>query len=198
MRFSQRDVGGNMHKTPSVMEEANEVLEYWFSELTPAQWFNQDNTVDQTITTRFSTLREEAVQGELWPWRATPTGRLAEIIVLDQFSRNIFRHSAKAFSADGMALALAQEAVSVEADKLLTAQQRAFLYMPFMHSESLAIHDIALELFSQEGLEREFVFAQRHQSVIETFGRYPHRNQVLGRQSTAEELAFLDNHPQGF
>ena len=102
----------------------------------------------------------------MWPWRATATGRLAEIILLDQFSRNIHRNDKDAFSADSIALVLAQEAVSVEADKVLTPQQRAFLYMPFMHSESLAIHDVALELFSQEGLEREFSFEKRHQQIM--------------------------------
>ncbi|MEC8232249.1 MAG: DUF924 family protein [Pseudomonadota bacterium] len=187
-----------MDKTQFVMEEANAVLEFWFSELSSEHWFAQDDHVDQTITSRFSKLRNAAVRGELWPWRATATGRLAEIIVLDQFSRNIFRESAHAFSADGIALVLAQEAVSVEADKMLTPQQRAFLYMPFMHSESLSIHDIALELFSQEGLEQQFMFAKRHQEVIETFGRYPHRNIVLGRESTFEELSFLKTHPNGF
>jgi uncharacterized protein (DUF924 family) len=97
-----------------------------------------------------------------------------------------------------MALVLAQEAVSVEADKVLTPQQRAFLYMPFMHSESLAIHDVALELFSQEGLEREFTFEKRHQQIIEMFGRYPHRNRILGRESTPEEVEYLKQNPQGF
>lgn len=187
-----------MDKTQFVMEEANGVIEFWFSELEPAQWFAQDNTLDQTIKTRFWELRDAASRGELWPWRATPMGRLAEIILLDQFSRNIYRDSPLAFSADGMALALAQEALSVEADKVLTTQQRAFLYMPFMHSESLFIHEIALELFSQEGLEQQFTFAKRHQQVIETFGRYPHRNEQLGRDSTSEEIAFLENHPKGF
>ena len=106
--------------------------------------------------------------------------------------------NADAYSADNIALVLAQEAVSVEADKVLTPQQRTFLYMPFMHSESLAIHDVALELFSQEGLEQAFEFEQRHQNVIERFGRYPHRNKVLGRESTQEEVAFLKNTPKGF
>jgi uncharacterized protein (DUF924 family) len=187
-----------MDKTQFVMEEANEVIEFWFSELDDSQWFAQNDALDKTIRTRFWDLRDAASRGELWPWRATPMGRLAEIIILDQFSRNIYRNSPVAFSTDGMALVLAQEAVSVEADKTLTTQQRAFLYMPFMHSESLAIHDIALELFSQEGLEQQFTFAKRHQQVIETFGRYPHRNQLLGRDSTVEELLFLESHPDGF
>ncbi len=187
-----------MDKTQVVMEEANGVLAFWFGELSPEQWFEEDPALDKTIASRFSELRLAATKGELWPWRATATGRLAEIILLDQFSRNIFRNHADAFSADSMALVLAQEAVSVEADKVLTSRQRAFMYMPFMHSESLAIHDVAMELFSQEGLEREFSFEKRHQKVIETFGRYPHRNHLLGRESTAQEIAFLKSNPQGF
>ena len=187
-----------MDKTQVVMEEANGVLDFWFGELSPEQWFEEDAAVDKTITSRFSKLRLAALNGELWPWRATPTGRLAEILLLDQFSRNIFRDHADAYSADNIALVLAQEAVSVEADKVLTPQQRTFLYMPFMHSESLAIHDVALELFSQEGLEQAFTFEQRHQNVIERFGRYPHRNKVLGRESTQEEVAFLKSTPEGF
>ncbi len=187
-----------MDKTQVVMEEANGVLDFWFGELSPEQWFTEDAALDKTITSRFSKLRAAAIKGELWPWRATATGRLAEIILLDQFSRNIHRNDKDAFSADSIALVLAQEAVSVEADKVLTSQQRAFLYMPFMHSESLAIHDVALELFSQEGLEREFTFEKRHQQIIEMFGRYPHRNRALGRESTPEEIAFLKQNPQGF
>lgn len=187
-----------MDKTRVVMEEANGVLDFWFGELSPEQWFKEDAALDKTITSRFSKLRIAATNGELWPWRATATGRLAEIILLDQFSRNIYRNHPGAFSADSIALVLAQEAVSVEADKVLTPQQLAFLYMPFMHSESLAIHDVAMELFSQEGLEREYTFEVRHQRVIEKFGRYPHRNKVLGRESTPKEIAFLEKNPQGF
>ena len=187
-----------MDKTQVVMEEANGVLDFWFGELSPEQWFTEDAALDKTITSRFSSLHKAATRGELWPWRATASGRLAEIIVLDQFSRNIYRNHPDAFSADSIALVLAQEAVSVEADKVLTPQQLAFLYMPFMHSESLAIHDVAMELFSQEGLEREFTFEKRHQQVIERFGRYPHRNTILGRESTSDEVAFLKKTPQGF
>lgn len=187
-----------MDKTQVVMEEANGILDFWFGELSPEQWFKEDIALDKTIASRFSALHTAAARGELWPWRATATGRLAEIILLDQFSRNIYRNRPDAFSADSIALVLAQEAVSVEADKMLTPGQRAFLYMPFMHSESLAIHDVALELFSQEGLEREYTFEKRHLEIIERFGRYPHRNAVLGRESTAEEIAFLKENPQGF
>ena len=187
-----------MDKPHLVLEEASRVLSFWFDDLSSEQWFTQDSALDRTISSHFYSLHRSAALGELWPWRATPTGRLAEILVLDQFSRNMFRHTAQAYAYDGIALVLAQEAVSVEADKTLTPQQSAFLYMPFMHSESLAIHDIAQQLFSAPGLETQLDFQQRHVAVLQQFGRYPHRNQVLGRKSTAEELAFLEQNPQGF
>ena len=109
-----------MDKSHLVIEESSRVLEFWFNELTPSQWFTQDSALDRTIASQFLTLHRAASQGELWPWRATPSGRLAEILLLDQFSRNIYRDTPHAFSQDPMALVLAQEAVSVEADKTLT------------------------------------------------------------------------------
>ncbi len=138
------------------------------------------------------------VKGELFAWRASPRGRLAEIIVLDQFSRNIHRNRPAAFASDGMALVLAQEAVAANADRTLDAAQRAFLYMPYMHSESLLVHDEALALYSQPGLEKNLDFELRHRAIIERFGRYPHRNQILGRRSTAAEKAFLAEPGWGF
>lgn len=173
------------------MEEATSILAFWFEELNPSQWFVADDALDNLVRSRFITAHKAASEGELWPWRATPHGRLAEIIVLDQFSRNIFRSSAQAFSCDVVALVLAQEALSVEADKALAPEEKAFLYMPFMHSESLDVHEVAMELFSQPGLETQLDFEKRHRDIIKRFGRYPHRNAVLGRQSTEEETKFL-------
>ncbi|ALM91010.1 MULTISPECIES: DUF924 family protein [Alteromonas] len=187
-----------MDKSHLVIEESSRVLEFWFNELTPSQWFTQDSALDRTIASQFLTLHRAASQGELWPWRATPTGRLAEILLLDQFSRNIYRDTPHAFSQDPMALVLAQEAVSVEADKTLTPQQCIFLYMPFMHSESLAIHDVALQLFAVPGLEQQYDYELKHFRIIEQFGRYPHRNLVLGRTSTKEEELFLSQSGSRF
>lgn len=167
------------------------ILDFWFEELTAKQWFAKDPALDADIAARFSSLHRAAIQGELFTWRTSATGRLAEIIVLDQFSRNMYRDEANAFASDPMALALAQEAVSVGSDQHLPAHQRQFLYMPYMHSESALIHDIAVSLFNQPGLERNLDFELRHKAIIDRFGRYPHRNAVLGRQSSAEELEFL-------
>lgn len=169
----------------------DDVFKFWFEETRPEQQFKKDPAFDALIRARFESLHHAAAQGELFAWRATPAGRLAEIIVLDQFSRNLFRDSPRAFACDGMALVLAQEAVSSGADRALPAKQCAFLYMPYMHSESSLVHREAERLFSQPGLEENLKFERRHRAVIERFGRYPHRNAVLGRESTPEELKFL-------
>lgn len=176
------------------LEEASSVLAFWFNELESEQWFRADEGLDNLIRSRFGTVHNAAANSELWPWRATPSGRLAEIIVLDQFSRNIYRHDARAFACDSMALALSQEALRVEADKALTVAQKTFLFMPFMHSESLAIHDMAMELFNIDGLELEFEYEQEHRDLLLKFGRYPQRNKALKRKSTKEEKAFLSQH----
>ena len=131
--------------------------------------------------------------GVLTPWDA-----LAEIIVLDQFSRNIFRDQAEAFSQDSLALALSQEAVACNAPAALDTEQRSFLYMPYMHSESPLVHQQAVQLFSEEGMENSYDFEIRHKEIIDRFGRYPHRNVVLGRQSTQAELDFLKQPGSSF
>ncbi|MFI7918815.1 DUF924 family protein, partial [Acinetobacter baumannii] len=117
----------------------------------------------------------------LWSWRKTPEGRLAEIIVLDQFSRNIYRDQPESFAYDGLALALSQEAISLQLDAQLNPEQRSFLYMPFMHSESKLIHEFALKLFQRLGNEINLSFEKKHKVIIDRFGRYPHRNAILGR-----------------
>ncbi|WP_111640463.1 DUF924 family protein [Marinimicrobium alkaliphilum] len=179
-------------------QSAQDVYEFWFRELTKAQWFKTDPAVDQAIVERFSHLHRQAAQCELFHWRTTPKGRLAEIIVLDQFSRNIHRESALAFSCDALALALAQEAVAQGADQALDPAERSFLYMPYMHSESPAIHTLAMTLFNQPGLEDNLQFEIRHKEIIDRFGRYPHRNQWLNRESTPEELEFLKQPGSSF
>ena len=174
------------------------VIEFWFKELTPKEHWVKDPALDAKINQRFGVLHHAASQGELWQWRTSALGRLAEIIVLDQFSRNIYRDQARSFSTDNMALVLAQEAIAVGADKSLPALQKTFLYLPFMHSESLLIHEQAVVLFAQEGLENNYQFELRHKKIIERFGRYPHRNHILGRTSTAQELAFLQEPGSSF
>lgn len=171
-----------------------EILSFWFSELSPAQWWKQSATLDQILRQRFSSLHNSAAQGELYHWRETTTGRLAEIIVLDQFSRNIYRDQALAFAFDGMAIVLAQEMVKLGHDQKLSPVERSFCYMPYMHSESKIIHEQAVLLFETNGIESNIKFEQLHKKVIDRFGRYPHRNSILKRTSTPEELAFLREH----
>ncbi|MBU3022643.1 DUF924 family protein [Aestuariibacter sp. A3R04] len=175
------------------LEEVSSVLAFWFSELEPHQWFKADTGIDNLIKSRFGTVHAAAASCELWHWRITPQGRLAEIIVLDQFSRHIYRNEARAFSCDGIALALAQEALRLEADKVLADAEKTFLFMPFMHSESLYIHDTAMELFDIDGLEVQLEYEKEHRDLLLRFGRYPARNEALGRTSTAEERAYLDS-----
>lgn len=182
---------------PKVMSE-EVVLQFWFEELSSEQWFRKDEALDQLITDRFKSLHTSATQCELFHWRHSPQGRLAEIIVLDQFSRNIYRDQPGAFAHDALALALAQEAVANCADNPLTSTQRAFLYMPYMHSESLPIHEVAMRLYDQPGLEFNLEFEIQHRDIIARFGRYPHRNKILGRESTEEEIAFLTQPGSSF
>ncbi|RUR32476.1 DUF924 domain-containing protein [Vreelandella andesensis] len=179
-------------------QDAQAVLKFWFDELTPAQWFKKDPDMDQQIAARFGATHVQAAACECFEWRSHPQGRLAEIIVLDQFSRNIYRDDARAFASDGMALALAQEAVAHGADQTLSVTERSFLYMPYMHSESAKIHAIAMQLFNQPGLENNLDFEARHKVIIDRFGRYPHRNAVLKRASTLEEVDFLTQPGSAF
>lgn len=179
-------------------QEYRQVIDFWFKETTPKLWFSKDDDFDALIRERFSELHRSARMGELYDWRGDAEGRLAEIIVLDQFSRNLFRNLPGAFESDAMALALAQEAVANGADMKVEVGCRRFFYLPYMHSESLFIHDIAMELFSQSGLEENLHYEQLHKNIIARFGRYPHRNAILGRKSSQEELEFLKQPGSSF
>ncbi len=176
----------------------NDVLNFWFAELSPQQWWQKDDALDKSIATRFTTLHQQASQCELFHWRDCAKGRLAEIIILDQFSRSIYRDTPNAFAQDSLALALSQQAIDINADKVLTAIERGFLYMPFMHSESLLIHKPASQLYNNNGIESNYQFELQHLAIIEKFGRYPHRNEILNRQSSADEIAFLTQPNSSF
>jgi uncharacterized protein (DUF924 family) len=173
------------------------VIHFWFSELNAAQWWKKDAALDRQIAERFGKLHTAAARCELFPWRDKAEGRLAEILVLDQFSRNIYRNRPQAFQSDSLALALAQEAVLRGIDDALSPSQRSFLYMPYMHSESALIHKEAVRVFAK-GSEQAYDFEVRHKAIIDRFGRYPHRNAILGRTSTAEEVAFLKEPGSSF
>ncbi|OIQ18971.1 MAG: hypothetical protein BM556_06715 [Bacteriovorax sp. MedPE-SWde] len=174
------------------------ILDFWFKELTPQQWWAKDPKLDTDIKRQFQKIHEDAKNCKLSHWRESPKGSLAEIIILDQFSRNIFRDTPQSFSCDPLALGLAQVAIEKGFDKQLSLQERAFLYLPYMHSESLQIHNEAISLFSAKGLESNLEFEMKHHTIIEKFGRYPHRNKILGRESTLEEEEFLKGPNSSF
>ena len=175
-----------------------DILDSWFSPETQPNWFAKSDQFDQSLKEKFGDILEQASKAELWSWRKNADGRLAEILVLDQFSRNIFRDTPGAFAQDSLALALAQEAISQDLDKQLSPDQRSFLYMPFMHSESKLIHEFALKLFQRLGNPENLEYEIKHKIIIDRFGRYPHRNQILGRESTEEELSFLTQPDSSF
>ncbi|MCF8058353.1 MAG: DUF924 domain-containing protein [Bacteriovoracaceae bacterium] len=178
--------------------EFRDVLAFWFEDLKPQEWFQKSDELDKAICDKFGALHKAATLGELEEWRSTPRGRLAEILVLDQFSRNIHRGKPESFASDSMALVLAQEAIRQKSHQELSAPKRAFLYMPYMHSESKKIHREAMELFGEPGLEFNLNFEVKHKKIIDRFDRYPHRNEILGRTSTSEELEFLKEEGSSF
>ena len=172
-----------------------EVIDFWFHELHPHQWFEKDLEVDEEVRQRFGELHARAMKGELQAWRKTAMGRLAEIIVLDQFSRNIYRGTKQAYDSDPAALILAEELVQLGLDQELSPEQRVFAYLPFMHSESRLIHHMAMKLFTDLGHQQSVDYEVMHKNIIERFGRFPHRNEALGRESTREEKEFVKRNP---
>lgn len=168
-----------------------EIIEFWFEEVEPKQIWIKDANFDQLIIDRFSEIYEKATRCELFKWREHPEGWLAEIIVLDQFSRNMFRDSAKAFAFDSLALSLTQQALALGIDEQLEPRKRNFIYLPLMHSESKVIHEYALEIYKKNSKHASLDFEIKHKNIIDRFGRYPHRNKVLGRKSSDEEIEFL-------
>lgn len=177
-----------------------DVLEFWFGD-TPdekrAAWFQRDDAFDAAIVDRFSKIYEAAAAGQLDPMAETPLGCLALVIVLDQFPRNMFRNDPRSFATDGKALGIAQDAVKRGFDRELASLQRQFLFMPYQHSEDLAVQRRSVELFKDAGPDG-LDYAHQHLVIIERFGRFPHRNAVLGRESTAEEEAFLKEPNSSF
>lgn len=171
------------------------VLDFWFNELSPEDHFSKNDQLDEEIRERFGHAQQQAAAGELSHWRESTKGRVAEIILLDQFSRNLFRKDGRAFSNDNMALALAQEARRQADFSSLPLDYQLFALMPYMHSESPVIHEEAVKLFSQydewgDNLKYEYA----HKAIIDQFGRYPHRNDQIGRPSTPEEIEWLKHH----
>jgi len=166
-----------------------DVYRFWFQDLQPEAWFRSDPTVDATIRERFSDLHRSLIVNPISA--ATPKAAVASVIVLDQFSRNMFRGTPAAYASDPLALRLSQAAIAAEFDRRLCARERQFLYMPFQHSEDRAAQRRSIELFADLGMPEQLDFAEEHRAIIERFGRFPHRNAILGRPSTPDEVEFL-------
>jgi uncharacterized protein (DUF924 family) len=185
-----------------------EILDFWFGRHGSAEhgqvrnvWFRKDDEFDAAIRRRFGTAVDRAIAGAFTEWD-TARGALARVLLLDQFTRNIYRGTPRSFAGDALALGVAQKTVSRGDDAPLVPVERWFLYMPFVHAESAASQARSLELFTrlrdETGLADPLDWAHRHAEVIRRFGRYPHRNAILGRQSTQEELEFLARPGSGF
>ena len=179
-------------------DEAAEVLAFWFGVVEPDQRFAKDRALDDRIRGRFAALHARLSRHVPDDWLDNPEDLLAAVIVLDQFSRNLYRDDARAFAADPIALNLVRLAMKRGYDVLLGAEERQFLYLPFMHSEVVDDQDRAVELMEEIGNAEAADFARQHKTIIERFGRFPHRNAVLDRQSTPEELEFLTQPGSSF
>ncbi len=177
---------------------AHDVLDFWFGPLPHAErnaWFRKDPAFDAAIRGRFGAAVDDALAGAFRDWAETSHGTLARVLLLDQFTRNLFRDSPRAFAGDADALATATAAVDAGADQALDRFERWFLYMPFEHAEDADAQERAVQLFAaladETGERGPLAWAEKHAAVIRRFGRFPHRNAILGRASTAEEQAFL-------
>lgn len=180
--------------------KAREVLEFWFLELTPADWFTQSDELDASIAERFGKVLEQAAQGSLDHWADTVRGRLALIIVLDQFSRNVFRGTANSYAQDRRAQSLTLAAIESGEDENLGINERQFLYMPLMHAEDLQLQALSVKKFADlvASAERIAAFAKDHREIIDRFGRFPYRNAQLGRKNDSEERAFIEEEGNPF
>ncbi len=170
------------------------VLAFWFDELTSEDWFRSSDELDNKIRDRFSGLHAELAKGPTPETRSNPDAALAATIVLDQFSRNMFRGEPGAFASDTVALEVARHAVDHGLDAQLPDDRRWFLYMPFMHSEVLSDQERCIDLLKQNSSDNLVKYAVEHRDIIARYGRFPHRNRVLGRESTPDEVAFLKEH----
>ena len=170
----------------------DDIIRFWFEELGPRDWYRSNEDVDAAIVERFAPIYAQLGSGVPADWLETPRGTLAAILVLDQFPRNMFRGDVRSFATDARALALARRAIDKGLDAKLPRQQRAFIYLPFQHSEDAADQARSVGLFAALGNPLNLDFALRHQTVVERFGRFPHRNGMLGRDSTNDERAYLE------
>jgi uncharacterized protein (DUF924 family) len=181
----------------AINPDAREVLDFWYSAEMRPRWFNSTPALDDDIRKRFEPLWRRAAAGELDDWQDTPEGALALAIVLDQLPLNMYRGRPEAFATEQRAVAVAKRAIERGFDQRIAKDRLLFLYMPLMHSEHLDDQDRSVQLFGAAGLTDNVRFAEHHRGLIRRFGRFPHRNAILGRESSAEELDYLAS-PQAF
>jgi len=179
------------------MSDYEKVLAFWYAPEMRARWFDSTPALDERIRTEFEPLWQQAAAGELDHWQDTPEGALALVIVLDQLPLNMYRGRPESFATEQVAVAVAKQAVARGYDKLIPKDRLMFMYMPLMHSENLDDQDLSVQLFEAAGLADNLRFAEHHRGIVRRFGRFPHRNAILGRESTPEELDYLAS-PQAF
>ena len=175
-----------------------DIITFWFEEISPEQWFKKDKKFDAMLLERAGTTVIKALNGQLDRWSKTSAGSVSLVILLDQFTRNIFRDTPKAFSGDEMALVLCQKSINSKWFSELSMTFKQFLLMPMMHSEDISIQEKSLPLFKQHTNKRTYEFAIKHRDIIAKFGRFPHRNLILSRPSTKEELIFINQPGSSF
>lgn len=177
------------------MLRPDDILDFWFSDPVRPHWFARNDAFDAEIRRKFTPFYEAVRHGHHTDWANGPRSLLALVIVLDQFPRNMFRGSPLAFGSDALALELAELAIAKGFDVRLSSAERQFLYMPLMHSEALPVQEQSVALYQQIENDTALDYARQHYNIIARFGRFPHRNAVLERQSTLEETEFLKTHP---
>jgi len=170
---------------------AQSIIDFWFADACKSCWFNSTPEMDQSIKNNYEMLWLSASQGALNEWREEPLSALALVIILDQFPLNMFRGTAQSFSTEAASRMVASYAIDRGFDQSLSNEQKMFLYMPFMHSEDIADQNYAVELFKSAGLDDNAKWAEHHRDIVKQFGRFPHRNEILGRESSAEEIQWL-------
>lgn len=169
------------------------ILDYWYSERIKKHWFRSTPELDTEIRDKFESLWESAASGDLNHWAETAQGTLALVIILDQLPLNMFRNQAKSFHTEQLAVQITRQALDRKLDTQLPQNRLSFLYMPLMHSENSADQNLSVQLFEQAELESNSRFARHHREIIRQFGRFPHRNTILNRQSTPQELVYLNS-----
>lgn len=178
---------------PEVLLTPESIIEYWYSDKVKSKWFNSSIEFDKEIKTNYENIWLEILRGEHSCWSDSADGCLALVIILDQFPLNMFRGEVKSFSSEGMAIRITKKAISNKFDEKIDKNKVSFLYMPLMHSENIDNQNMSVELFEKAGLTENLRFAKHHRDLIKIFGRFPHRNKILNRESRQDEIDYLNS-----